>query len=489
MEKLLENSIIKGFVLSFSDTEKGPELIYKFPNYSKEEVKNIAKNNINQKNKVILTQQEFMKITIKNLSLVLTDEIIPSESEEKPQYFCIIPFPDFSITAITYYHYIRGNVIAFSVLVHENNRNFLYNNHKRIKQIIIEFFNKFDKKISLNFIPQEEASPYFENLLIELKELETQKLGPAMGERKMKIILAGLDDSGKTSFLLTVDRKFSKLMNIKPTAGAKVQSIQALGARFFVWDLGGQRKYIKKYITKSNIYLYESDLLFYFIDIQNRERFRESLDYLKTIYKILYEDLNQDTPMVYIFSKADIDIIETKEIQKNIKYLISEIKEITNENKLNKFTTSIFEITSVLQAFSEGIKCLSFNRELINYNLKRFSKRIDSNITLLLSNEGLILSNYYSTQVRPRKVIKNAFEISAPQFTMLYKIFYKFKALNKEQAIFEVSNSIILIKRTEILGQDIFILFVLNNLKKQEKINKLLPQFLNRIKSLLARYI
>jgi GTPase SAR1 family protein len=489
MERLLETSIIKGFVLSYSHAEKGPELIYTFPNYSKKEAKTKGNDDINQKNKVSLTQQEFMKITIKNLSLVLTDEIVSSTTEEKPQYFCIIPFPDFYLTAITYYHYIRGNVAAFSVLVHENNRNFLYNNHRRIKEIIIEFFKKFDEKISHIFIPQEEAIPYFENLLIELKELEAQKLGPAMGERKMKIILAGLDDSGKTSFLLTVDRKFSKLMNIKPTAGAKVQSIQALGARFFVWDLGGQRRYIEKYLTKSNIYLYESDLLFYFIDIQNRERFKESLDYLKNIYTILSEDLNQDTPMVYIFSKADIDIIETSKIQKNIKYLTSEIKKITNRNKLNSFTTSIFEITSVLQAFSEGIKCLSFNRELINYNLKRFSKKIGSYITLLLNNEGLILSNYYSTQVKPRKVIKNAFEISAPQFTMLYKIFYKFKALNKEQAVFEVSNSIILIKRTTIFGQNIFILFVLNNLKNQEKINTLLPEFLDRIKSLLSRYI
>ncbi len=489
MEKLFETSIIKGFVLSYSHTEKGPELIYTFPYYKKQEAKSNEDSNINERNEIILTQQEFMKITIKNLSLVLTDEIISSEGEEKPQYFCIIPFPDFFLTAITYYHYINGNVIAFSVLVHENDRNFLYKNHNGIKKIIIEFFKKFDKILAQNFISQEEAHPYFENLLIQLKELENQKLDPAIADRKMKIILAGLDDSGKTSFLLTVDRKFSKLMNIKPTAGAKVQSIQALGATLFIWDLGGQRKYLAKYLTKSSIYLYESDLIFYFIDIKNRERFDESLDYLRRIHKILYKELNQDTPIVYIFSKGDIDIIDTREIKQNIKYLKFKIKDIINKKKFRTHVTSIFEITTVLRAFSEGIKKLSFNRKLINYNLKKFSRKINAYITLLLSNDGLILSNYYSTQIKPKEIIQDVLEITAPQFTIIYKIFYKFKALNKEQAIFEVANSIFLIKRTKILGQDIFILFVLNNLNKQNKINILLPEFLDRIKSLLTTYI
>lgn len=492
MKRLLETSIIEGFVLS-AQTELGPQIIYTFPKIIEEETNQAKRGGEPDKRKdyncLRLTQQQFMQITIKNLSLVLTDEISASEHEQKPQYFCIIPFPDFNITALTYYNYLNDDIIAFSLLVHENNRHFLYNNHKTLKNFIIEFSESFNKRIASDFIPQEDAAPYFESLMAEIKKLEQQKLGPAINERKMKIILAGLDDSGKTSFLLTVDRKFSKLMNIKPTAGAKVQSIQALGASLFVWDLGGQRKYLTKYLTKSSIYLYESDLIFYFIDVQNKQRFEESFEYLKNIHRILYNELKQDTPIVYIFSKGDLDIIEDKQIQKNIKYLKSKIKEITKQKEIDVYVTSIFEITTILRSFSAGISELSFNRKLINHNLKRFSKRINSYITLLLSDEGLVLSNYYSPKISPKQVLQDVFEITAPQFTTIYKIFYKFKALNKSEAIFRVSSSVILIKRIKILGRPTFLLLLLDNLEKEKKINKLLPDFLERIKSLLSTYL
>ena len=96
----------------------------------------------------------------------------------------------------------------------------------------------------------------------------------------MKILFAGLDDSGKTSFLLSVDRKYSKLIGLKPTTGASIKSIEALGATIFLWDLGGQLTFRKKYINRAEIYLYEADLLFYFIDIRNKIRFDESIEYL-----------------------------------------------------------------------------------------------------------------------------------------------------------------------------------------------------------------
>lgn len=491
MEKLLENSIVKALTLS-AHTELGPQLVYTFPEFSEEGSKQLAKDRADKreakKEPYILNQQEYMMITIKNLSLVLSDEIISVKVEQKPQYFCIVPFPDFSLMALTYYHYIGENIFAFSILVEESKRNFLYNNHKRLKKMIIRFFDEFDAYLTPEFAPQEQTMPFFQELLNKILLLEQQKAGPVF-ERKLKIILAGLDDSGKTSFLLSVDRKFSKLMNLKPTAGAKTTKIQALGATLFVWDLGGQNIYREKYLTKSSIYLYEADLIFYFIDIQNRKRFEESLEYLRNINHILMRELDQEIPIIFIFSKADLDILDTKEIQKNIRYLKNEIKEITHMRDLNVFTTSIFEISTVLRAFSEGIKSLSINREIINYNLKRFSRRIGSDITLLLSNEGLVLSNYYSAQVEQREILQDVFEITAPQFTMLYKIFYKFKALNKEQAIFQVSNSTILIKKIEILEKQAFILFLLEDLKRERKIEELLPIFLQRIRSLLSTYI
>ena len=83
----------------------------------------------------------------------------------------------------------------------------------------------------------------------------------------MKILMCGLDDAGKTSFLLSVDRKYSKLIGLKPTLGAEVSSIEAFGSSIFLWDLGGQQSSREKYINKAQIYLYETDLLFFFIEV------------------------------------------------------------------------------------------------------------------------------------------------------------------------------------------------------------------------------
>lgn len=308
--------------------------------------------------------------------------------------------------------------------------------------------------------------------------------------------MAGLDDSGKTSFLLAVDRKFSKLMGLKPTRSASVQSIQALGASLILWDLGGQSSLRKKYLAKSDIYLYESDLILYFIDIKNKQRFDESLDYLNNINNILKNNLIQNTPIVFIFSKADLDVIGSTEIKKNIKFLKSSIQNLIKEKNLDFYTTSIFEISTILRAFSSGISKLSPNRDIIRLNLKKFSKKAGAYISLLLSNDGLVMGDYYSYKAenlmekdKQLESLQNIFEITAPQFTMLYKIFHKFKALQKNEAIFKLANSLVIIKRLYIKNNTLFILVLIDNDNKKEKIDEILSNFTERIKDLLVAFI
>jgi len=81
------------------------------------------------------------------------------------------------------------------------------------------------------------------------------------------------------------------------------------------------------------------------------------------------------------------------------------------------------------------------------------------------------------------------FEITAPQFAMLYKIFSKFKALQKNEALFKIANSVILIKKIVISDYDMFALYLIDDEKKKDRINELLPDFINRTKDLLLRFI
>jgi len=499
MEELLQTSIVNGFIFS-TYSELGPAPLYCFPNYfSEKEIREIRKNGIND-TKLSLSYRDVTQISIKNLSLFISDKITSEEKEQtKIRYFAILPYPDFKVTSLTYFHFIRSscseNPIAtsLSILVKEKSRSFLYNNINRIKPIVIEFFEKFDKEMIEKYKEQQEVEHNFKELLSKIIEIEKNPSTQIATHRKLKLIFAGLDDSGKTSFLLSIDRQYSKLIGLKPTTGANIKSIEALGATIFLWDLGGQFKYRKRYIDKAEIYMYEADLLFYFIDIRNKSRFDESIEYLQNLKSVL-KKFDQNTPIVYILSKGDPDILNTGEIKENIEFIKDELVKLSPTETIEVFTTSIFQTFTILRAFSSGISKLSPNRELITYNLKNFSLDTKTYLTLLLSIDGLVLADFYSSEAMdlteiPKTEVINVFEVSAPQLATLFKIFAKFKALQQEEAIFKVANSIILFKRIEIEENSMFLLFLTDDEKKKKIINKKLPNFLNQTKDLLLRYI
>jgi GTPase SAR1 family protein len=499
MEELLKSSIVKGFIFSVYG-ELGPTPIYSYPNYFSEKELNESNKNPKLEDELILTYRDITQISIKNLSLFISDKIITEEKDlQKIQYFAILPYPDFKATSLTYFHFIRINSenspipTAFSILVEENSRSFLYNNINRIKPIVFEFFKNFDDVISKAYPPREEVQDTFQDLLSKIIEVEQSPSTPVTTHRKMKILFAGLDDSGKTSFLLSVDRKYSKLIGLKPTVGASIKSIEALGATIFLWDLGGQKRFREKYIDKAEIYLYEADLMFYFIDIKNKSRFDESIEYLQNLKHVIKE-FNQHTPIVYILSKGDSDVLDSQEIKDNIGFIKNKLDEINEHEPYDIYVTSIFQIFTILRAFSSGISKLSPNRDLINHNLKNFSLMTDTYLTLLLSIDGLVLADFYGTQAieltkMPKSEVINVFEVTAPQFAVLFKIFARFKALKQDEAIFKVANSVILFRRIQIEDNYMFFLFLIDDENKKKLIKTELKSFLNYTQDLLLRYI
>jgi GTPase SAR1 family protein len=497
MEELLNSSIINGMVFSVYDNT-GPHPIYMFPSPTMDKLK--EKGNLVEDNKksLKLTIRDYTQIAIKNLSLLIGDgSILKKIDVSLFKHFAIIPFPDFYSTTLTFFHFIEVQydnlplATSFSLLVNENQRSFLYNNLERLKEVIIEFFLLFDKFLISSPKIQEEVSPEFLELLHKIIKIEKEPSTIFSSHRKMKILFSGLDDSGKTSFLLSVDQKYSKLLGLKPTQNARVSSIEALGATIFLWDLAGQLSLRKKYLSKANIYLYEADLLFYFIDVRNQSRFEESIEYLEDI-KLVLQKFNQKTPIIYIFSKADPDIIDSPKIKDNVKKLVNYLNK---DIQFEIFFTSIFDPFSILRAFSTGIAKLSPNRVLIEHNLHNFCKETKVFLGLLMSSEGLILAESYTskasriTKIDKPEELLSVFELTGPQFAILFKIFSKYRTIPQNEAIFQVANSIIVVKNVKIADFDMFILFLIDDEKKKDLINQYLPELLNNTHNLLLRYI
>ncbi len=497
MSRIPKSSVIKGFLFSALD-KFGPMPKYSYP----EPVLEDEKKNSSEFN---LTLRDYTQISIKNLSLLMNDKTnLDDETLKNANYFAILPYPDYEITALTYFHFIwlknsnKPIPTAFSLLVDEKKRSFLYNNINQIKKIILNTFERLDQEFSEGFVPYDSVHHVFENLLIQLIEVENKPSNPITADRKLKIIFFGLDSAGKTSFFFTIDRRFSKLMGVKPTRGESISTIRAAGATISLWDLGGQLQFREKYLSRSEIYLYEADLMFFFIDVQRADRFKESIQYLKRVK----EDLNrleQNTPIIYVLTKADPDIIESPKIQQNIKEITSFLKELHPKSPPEIHSTSIFSLFSVLRAFSSGIAKLSPNRDLIRFNLQNFSLENGISLILLLSPDGLLLADHISSALtapinfaklgKIETSVKDVLEITAPQFTTLFKIFEKFKALREEETIFKIANSVILFKRAKIEEQDVFLLFLVDDENKKNQINKNLTDFLSRNSDLISRYM
>ena len=202
MDKLIESSIIKGIVFCAFD-KLGPQPIYMFPQPLELEELEKIKEEDKPKNILTISLRDYTQIAIKNISLLIGDgAIYNKEIEElkKYQYFGIIPFPDLQLTSLTFFHFIDTKkdapvASAFCILIDEKKRSFLYNNINRLKNIVIDFFSEFDKKIIAEFQPQEKVESDFKRLLKKIITIENTPSTPISSQRKMKILFAGLDNS------------------------------------------------------------------------------------------------------------------------------------------------------------------------------------------------------------------------------------------------------------------------------------------------------
>ncbi|MHA1677850.1 MAG: ADP-ribosylation factor-like protein, partial [Promethearchaeota archaeon] len=139
-----------------------------------------------------------------------------------------------------------------------------------------------------------------------------------------KVVVAGLDNAGKTAILSKFGDKLGlkDLLSLKPTKGVERRHIKIKNSdvELFVLDLGGQVKYRSNYLKNPEKYFLNTTLLIYVIDIQDPNRFHESFNYFEEILNTLI--LLEENPylMVYIH-KYDPDLRHDPEILLNVEFV------------------------------------------------------------------------------------------------------------------------------------------------------------------------
>ncbi len=431
-------------------------------------------------------------IAMKTISLLMGDATYQNGiGIEGINYFGILPFPDLELNGLTYFFLIpdieaRGQAKAstITVLVDDKNKTFFYENMKYLRIMIDKAATKIQTAVGLD-----EYKEIMDAIKEELFEFTKEIKDPFSPKRKIKILYTGLDGAGKTSFLLGVKKKYSEIVKTLPTRGVerteeKLFSDQS--SQISIWDLGGQKRYRDKYLEQSKIYLYNVDLLFFLIDIQNTERMGEALALYKKIIQSLVE-LDEYPPVVICLNKYDPDLKESEEVNKNLELATNEITNNSDKFFVKIFKTSVFDHWSLISAYSFGLSQLSPNRELFRNQLKNFAHKTNSDAILLLNENGIILSNYSEDEISGK-----VFEISAPHFQTLYKTFKEFKLLKQD---FIVSSGIsdeskkLIFKKIMVDKYHLYLLFFMDEVHNIDQIEENLPPFQNNLKELINTFI
>ncbi|HUW90091.1 MAG TPA: ADP-ribosylation factor-like protein [Candidatus Nanopelagicaceae bacterium] len=466
-----KNNIIKSIVLSLFDDDGPTPKIY-WP--------------------TTMDESSRLLIAMKTISLLMGDSVYQNGiSSDSVNYFGILPFPDLKLNGLTYFFLIldptaRGNAKAatITILINEDDRVFFYENMKYLRVIIDKSASKVQlaKTLEENQTIMDELKEVLFNFTSEIKD-------PFSLKRQIKILMTGLDRAGKTSFLHAIKQRYSEIIKTLPTKGvarSEEKVFDEQNSIISLWDLGGQKVYREKFLEQRKVYLYNIDLLFYFIDIQDSERISEAIELFRTVINSLIE-LEEFPPIVVCLNKFDPDIKNTKDIKKNIKTVNVSIKEISERFFVKIFETSIFDHWSLISAYSYGLSQLSPNRELFENQLKNFAKKISSDAILLLNENGIILSNFSKIGISEK-----VFEISAPHFQTLYKTFKEFKLLQQDflisSGITSESNKIIF-KRIPVEKYNLYLLLFMEKELNIDKIDKNLPKLSKNLNELIQTYI
>ena len=123
-----------------------------------------------------------------------------------------------------------------------------------------------------------------------------------------KILILGLDNSGKTSIILSHKghRNLMSYFKLKPTKKVDIQKIYTgdSGPSYRIWDFGGQKAYRNGYIEDLEKYSVHATLIIFVIDVQDQKRYGEALDYLEKLTN-KFQKINCNAPVYIYLHKFD----------------------------------------------------------------------------------------------------------------------------------------------------------------------------------------
>ncbi|MFX0028457.1 MAG: ADP-ribosylation factor-like protein [Candidatus Hermodarchaeota archaeon] len=223
-----------------------------------------------------------------------------------------------------------------------------------------------------------------------------------------KIAFLGLDNAGKTSIITAITRRFGfeeEIAKLMPTRRIARDTFGFLGLEFSRLDFGGQRIYREDYLKHPEKFLSGIDLIFYVIDAQDFDRYIESIDYLEEVL-LFFKEHQEDVIVSILFHKFDPQFIDDVEINKRILTLKQALTRYSNDFNIFFFETTIFDIKSIMDAFSSGLSMLFEKIEMVSNLFAEISKNYNAILMALFDPRGLTVGEWYRPHLQLTEKIK-----------------------------------------------------------------------------------
>ncbi|PWV16504.1 putative ADP-ribosylation factor [Trypanosoma cruzi] len=121
-------------------------------------------------------------------------------------------------------------------------------------------------------------------------------LGFLPADKKIRVLILGLDNAGKTSILYRL--QLGNVVSTVPTVGFNLETMNYKNISFEVWDLGGQaniRPFWRCYFT-------DTDAIIYVVDSSDKDRMGVAKHEL---YNLLDEDELRESLLLIFANKQD----------------------------------------------------------------------------------------------------------------------------------------------------------------------------------------
>jgi len=165
---------------------------------------------------------------------------------------------------------------------------------------------------------------------------------------KKKILVLGLDNSGKTTIVLNLIGKKNLLnfLSLTPTIGADIKDYEVEGSNYSIWDMGGQHAYRKEYLEKFKNLSDGLKKVIYVIDMQDKERYNLSVEYFRDLVSNIKEyNLNVDFTIFLHKMDSNLDKLHPDITNDVIYKLAQEIKSLIPKNSYYEiFKSTIYTV-------------------------------------------------------------------------------------------------------------------------------------------------